>query len=269
MRELVTMWQSTRMLVLTAVSAALYVAVLLPFKGLVLIPGLTEVRPGIALPVVLSFLFGPAAAWGAGFGNVIADALGGMLTPGSLFGFLGNLFYGYLPHAMWRAWLGPGNPVKSGTKGWLVLALILVADNLMIASVIGWGADLIKLAPFGALGLIIAINNFIASAVLSPILLALLYPRVSGLGLLYHQVMAGPVEGEAAAPPARTLARLGALLCLAGAVIAFVAGLWISAGMLGVSFGAAGFASAAKGSAALAAGMAPGLIVLLVGLILL
>ena len=75
MRELFTMWQNTRMIVMTAISAAAYVAVLLPFKGFVIIPGLTEVRPGAAIPVVFSFLFGPAAAWGTGFGNIIAETL--------------------------------------------------------------------------------------------------------------------------------------------------------------------------------------------------
>jgi len=41
-------------------------------------------------PGSVSFLFGPAAAFGAAFGNLIADMLGGMLGIGSLFGFVGN-----------------------------------------------------------------------------------------------------------------------------------------------------------------------------------
>ena len=264
MRELFSMWRNTRMIVLTAVSAAAYVAVLLPFKGLVLVPGLTEVRPGAAAPIVLSFLFGPAAAWGAAFGNLIADVLGGMLTPGSLFGFLGNLLYGYLPYALWRAWFGAASPVRSGVRGWLVYALILVVSCLGIGVVIGWGVDLLGLAPFAALGTIIAVNNFLAAAALATVLLGLLYNRVEGMGLLYHQIM-----DDASERPARRTARLGAALCVLGVLAAFAAGVVISGEVLGVQYGAAGFVSAAKGSWAVAGGMLPGLLLLCLGAALL
>jgi energy-coupling factor transport system substrate-specific component len=268
MRELFTMWQNTRMVVLTAISAAAYVAVMLPFKGFVIIPGLTEVRPGAAIPVVLSFLFGPATAWGAGFGNIIADALGGMLSPGSLFGFIGNFFYGYLPYALWRAFMGHKNPVLSGPKGWMVFGVILITNCLVIGSIIGWGVDLIKLAPFGALGPIIAVNNFIASAAISTILLALLYERVRIWGLLYFQIL-GEGGEEGPMPFARKTARLGAILCVAGAFIAFFAGLIISCEALGVGYGVTAFASGTKGTMAVAGGMAPGLLIILLGAILL
>lgn len=285
MSELFTMWRNTRMVVLTAICAAAYVAVLLPFKGFVLVPGLTEVRPGAALPVVLSLLFGPAAAWGSGFGNLIADTLGGMLGPGSLFGFLGNFLYGWVPCLLWRALMGTASPVASGARGWALLVAILAVDSLVIGSVIGWGTDLLGLFPFAALGLIIAVNNFIAAAAIGLALLTLLHGRVARWGLLYHDVMDGgggpeafPDEGTGAPPaPApsptfkpRARHRLGALLVVVGAVAAFAAGLSLSAGTLGAGWGAAAFGSAsAAGSATVSLGMAPGLLLLLVGLVLL
>lgn len=279
MRELFTMWRETRMVVMTAISAAAYVAVIFPFKGFVLIPGLTEVRPGAAIPVVLSFLFGPAAAWGSGFGNLIADALGGTLGPGSIFGFIGNFFYGLLPYALWRAWMGHTNPVRSGIKGWILFALILTVNCLTIGSIIGWGADLLKLAPFAALGLIIAVNNLIASSAIATVLLALLYDRVSNWGLLYHQILEEPsdqfpdeVQAQTLTAPGKVRGRLafiGAILVVAGAFVAFFSGLMISAEALDVGYGAAAFASEVKGSTAVAAGMSPGLILLLIGAILL
>jgi hypothetical protein len=103
MRDAVVMWREPRLVVLTAVCAAMYVAAMLPFKFMTIIPGLAEVRPAAALPVVFSLLFGPAGAWGAGFGNVIGDLLGGMLGLGSIFGFAGNFLYGYLPYKLWQA----------------------------------------------------------------------------------------------------------------------------------------------------------------------
>lgn len=284
MSDLITLWRNTRMVVLTAVCAAVYVAVLLPFKGFVLVPGLTEVRPGAAVPVVLSLLFGPAAAWGAGFGNLIADTLGGMLGPGSFFGFLGNFLYGWLPWALWRALQGRADPVRSGVRGWFLLLGIVVIDCLVIGGVIGWGADLLGLAPFGALGLIIAVNNLIACVAVAPVLLSLLYGRVARWGLLAWDVMdeegtGGPPEafpdeaptpeGTARTEAPRTRARLGALLVALGALGAFAAGLYLSGEALGAGFGAAAFASGAAGSGTVAGGMVPGLLVLLVGLLLL
>src|SRR2546425_690372 len=97
MRELFAMWSNTRMVVLTAICAALYAAILIPFKVVPLIPGITEFRPANAVPVVCSFLFGPAAAWGSAFGNLIGDFFGG-LGPGDFFGFWANFLYGLVPY---------------------------------------------------------------------------------------------------------------------------------------------------------------------------
>src|SRR5437667_9450671 len=54
--------RDTRQLVLAAQVAAIYAAVLIPFKvGIPIIPGFVELRPANAIPVVASLLFGPAA----------------------------------------------------------------------------------------------------------------------------------------------------------------------------------------------------------------
>src|SRR5438128_9918984 len=93
MRELFAMWSNTRMVVLTAICAALYAAILIPFKIVPLIPGITEFRPANAVPVVCSFLFGPAAAWGPAFGNLIGASFVG-LRPGDLCGLSASHPYG-------------------------------------------------------------------------------------------------------------------------------------------------------------------------------
>ena len=62
--ELRHVWQDTRLLVLSAKIAAIYAAVLIPFKvGIPIIPGFVELRPANVIPIVGSLLFGPAAAW--------------------------------------------------------------------------------------------------------------------------------------------------------------------------------------------------------------
>ncbi len=111
MKDAVIMWREPRMVVLTALCAAVYAAAMIPFKFLVVFPGLAEVRPAAVFPVVFSLLFGPAGAWGAGFGNLVGDMLGGMFGPGSLFGFLANFAYGYVPYKIWEV-VGGGREVS-------------------------------------------------------------------------------------------------------------------------------------------------------------
>lgn len=116
MRDEIEMWKEPRMVVLVGVCAAVYAAAMIPFKVLVVFPGLAEVRPAAVLPVVFGFLFGPAGAFGAAFGNLVGDMLGGMLGPGSLFGMAANFAYAYLPYRLWDA-LG-GGEVGAALAAW-------------------------------------------------------------------------------------------------------------------------------------------------------
>src|SRR4029079_16180287 len=157
MSELFGMWGNTRMVVLTAMCAALYAAILIPFKIVPLIPGITEFRPANAVPVVCSLLFGPAAAWGAAFGNVIGDFFGG-LGPGDVFGFLGNLLYGLLPYTVWEA-LTDRPPVPRGVGVAIALAAVIALAAMLCATVIGWGLILLRFHAFTVLGSIVLLNN--------------------------------------------------------------------------------------------------------------
>ncbi len=59
--ELTQVWRDTRQIVLVAQIAAIYAAILIPFKvGIPLIPGFAELRPANTIPIVNSLLFGPA-----------------------------------------------------------------------------------------------------------------------------------------------------------------------------------------------------------------
>ena len=134
-------WRETRLIVLVAQTAAIYAAVLIPFKvGIPLIPGFAELRPANALPIVASLLFGPAAAWGAGFGNLIGDCFG-TLSPASLFGFAGNFFYGYVPYLLWGR-LGPlssgKDPVLRSWRQWPEFVLVCAVASIVCAAIIGW-----------------------------------------------------------------------------------------------------------------------------------
>jgi len=219
--EVLGMWSSTRMVVLTAMSASLYAAILIPFKVIPIIPGVTELRPANAVPVVCSFLFGPAAGWGAAIGNLIGDFFGG-LGPGDLFGCFANLLYGLAPYRIWRA-LGGGRPLPASPAGWLRFAASVLGGAASCALVVGWGLNLLGFIPFTVLGNIVLVNNLAAAGILAPILLRLLYPRVARAHLLYSDVY--PRER-----PGRTRAALGLTLLLAGALGGLVAGNLASAG---------------------------------------
>ena len=216
MTELFRMWSNTRMVVLTAICAALYAALLIPFKVVPLIPGITEFRPANAVPVVCSFLFGPAAAWGSAFGNLIGDFFGG-LGPGDLFGFWANLLYGLVPYAVWGA-LTDAEPVPRTPGTWIGLLLVIALAAVMCATVVGWGLQALGFHPFTVLGTVVLVNNLVVAVVLAPFLLAVLYPRIRRAHLL-HRDLLGPRP-----PLPRWRAWLGVALTAAGGVGAFVAG---------------------------------------------
>ncbi len=165
-------------------SRTLYVCLLLPFKGFVIIPGYTELRPAVLVPLLCSLLFGPAAAWGAAIGNLVGDVFGGMLGPGSIFGMLGNFMLGFLPYKLLEGlFRKQPNAARYHYK-----VLVGISAAAACAAIIGWGVDLLALVPFAILGSAIVINNSI-TAMFYPFLLLMLYPRIKRMGLLYTQVI--------------------------------------------------------------------------------
>jgi energy-coupling factor transport system substrate-specific component len=176
------------MIVLIALCAALYVAILLPFKIATIVPGITEIRPGAALPVVFSIFFGPVAAWGAAIGNTIGDLLGGTIGPGTLFGFFGNFLYGFAPYRIVRNYLGPNEQIFS-SKGWIVFIFAILLASILCSFPIALGVDFLKIVPFSFLSNTIVLNNVIVSIVLAPILIRTLNKRIQRLGLSYTQLL--------------------------------------------------------------------------------
>lgn len=199
------------MIVLTAICAAVYVAVLIPFKLVPIIPGFTEVRPAAVVPIVCSVLFGPAAAWGSGLGNVLGDFVGGMFGPGSFFGFIGNFLLGYVPYKLFSVLLRY-EPGSRSLLNILRYVFVIFVACAACSTMIGWGVDLLGFIPFVALANISFLNNFILNCILGPLILGLLYSRVKQMGLLYSELMVEQRGG------ATRLAMLGAFLMVIGAV---------------------------------------------------
>ena len=225
MKEVFTMWKNTRMIILVALSAAIYAAFLIVFKGgSPIVPGITEVRPANVFPFVFSLLFGPAGAWGSAIGNLIGDLFGGTLGVGSIFGFFGNFFLGFIPYKMWGAFFGlvkRDNMAQTTNTGSKLLAfeIIMLTASAACGIIIAWYLDLASIVPFAFLAITITINNFAAGAILGPILLALLYPRVKRWGLVWTDIM--NVEDVARGGAKQ----LGSILMMVGALGGLIFGI--------------------------------------------
>ncbi|MGQ9618820.1 MAG: QueT transporter family protein [Candidatus Aminicenantia bacterium] len=192
MKETITMWNNTRMVVLTAITAAVYASILIPFKGFQIIPGFTEVRPAASIPVTFGVLFGPAGAWGSAIGNFIGDLMG-MLSIASIPGFIGNFFFALTAYKLWR-FLNLRFELNS--KFITGLVFISLLSSLCVSFIISTGTMWLDLFPFKVLAPIIAINNFLANLLITPFLLGILYPRVEKWGLLWEEIMQIPSHFE-------------------------------------------------------------------------
>jgi energy-coupling factor transport system substrate-specific component len=260
--ELRLMWRNTRMVVLCVLSAALYAAVLVPFKVVPLIPGVTEVRPGNAIPVVCSFLFGPAAAWGSALGNMIGDFFGGA-GPGDIFGFVGNLAYGYIPYKVWSIIASADeSPIKFTPSAAAKYAGSCLAASVLCADLVGWGDNLLSLRPFWILGNAIIFNNMLAAIALSPLILIAVYPRVRAGRLLYADVMP---EVKPRPMPVRIA---GLAMLITGEAGAWIAGNLISTGRWAPHFLPLSFAQTPYDKA-IAVMVSPLILVALAGMLIL
>lgn len=265
MRDLIDMWGNTRMVVLTAMSASLYAAILIPFKVLPIVPGVTEFRPANAVPVVCSFLFGPAGAWGAAIGNVIGDFFGG-IGPWDLFGFAGNFLYGLIPYKAWEA-LTDGDPIPRTPLAWIAFAGVVLLASAVCALTVGWGINLLGFVPFSVLANIILLNNFLVAVVLTPFLLAVIYPRVQRGRLLYRDIMRRPAgDGR---PRRRSVRRLGLAIVVLATVAGMVLGNLLSTGQLQLGFLPPAAGATGSHAAAVGIGLLPVMAVLLLGVALL
>lgn len=245
MKEAFTMWRHTQMVVLVALTAAIYAATLIPTQFLPIIPGFTNIRPANVFPFVFGLLFGPAGAWGSAIGNLINDFFG-TLGPGSIGGFIGNFFLGYLPYKMWGAFFRRGEdmePNVNSRKKLFVFIAITVVASAVCAVWIAWFNDFIGLLPFAALASVITLNNLLAGVVLGPVLLLVLYPRVKRWGLLWTEIML-PDEVSAS-----RLQNVGNALVWIGGMGGLIVGLVLGLGFYDQGFAAAGFATGAAGVA--------------------
>jgi energy-coupling factor transport system substrate-specific component len=220
MREVWRMWQYSTLVVLTVLTAGIFAAILIPFKGIPLIPGVTELRPANVIPVVFGLLFGPAGAWGSAFGNLIGDFFG-TLGVGSFFGFWGNFLAAYLPYKMWQ-----GRPLGQLRPHLLRFVLAVLLGAMGCGLLVGFGVETFKLLPFSIIGVAVLVNNGLVSLILGPLLLRLLEPRVSRWDLYWAELMDNEDRLPGPAP------RLGLVLVWLGSGGGYAVGLALGFGLM-------------------------------------
>ena len=139
MHELAAVWTDRNGRIWIGVTALFYVLVLIPFNY----PG-TEIfgiplRPAAFLPVTLGILFGPAAAWGLGLGNLAGDFFGGSWSAMSIFGFFINLLIPYLSYRLFHR-LMRGQAIRRNYQTlvcFLAVSLIVICSCMVLLAACG------------------------------------------------------------------------------------------------------------------------------------
>lgn len=141
MSEMFSPFRSKQKLLQILLCALIFIGMAVPFKVMVLIEGLTEVRPVNAVPVVAGLLLGPAGAWGCAIGNLIAD-LFGTFSRGSVLGFAGNFIAAYLPYKIWHISNRRESPNVKNTLNIVRYVLITAVTAIATAILIACGMDM-------------------------------------------------------------------------------------------------------------------------------
>ncbi len=223
MKAAFRMWNNTRMIILTAVCAAIYGAALIAFKTTIpIIPGITEVRVANIFPMAFGMLFGPAGAWGSGIGNLIGDTFGGTIGPSSLAGFVGNFLLGYLPYTMWTTFFPFGKRSREwkpeSWRSWVNYFLIAFISSAACAVIVSVAVDALGIVPYGILTKIITFNDTVASCIGILLFISVYGITKQQLNLFWADVME---ESEISTPWAGTV---GAWIVTAASVFGLISG---------------------------------------------
>ncbi len=226
---IVSMWKSPKMVVFVALTVLLYLGSLFPLQGFTFFGGYADFgRIGVGIPVAFSFLFGPAAAWGAAIANLLRDIILGHLDASSAFGFVGNFMLGYIPYKMWRVFTAQKPDLRSIKKLALFIGITMLACALC-GLTIGWGLYWLGYAPFMMTAVIIALTNMLWAIITGAILLAATYTFVSNHKLLYTNILGGLVM-----PSKNQFRSFAIVIAGIGTVACFVLGLLSDLGPLAI-----------------------------------
>jgi len=162
----------TEKLTVGALLTAIFAVTAIAFKGFVIIPGITEIRPVNAFPICFGLLFGNVGAIACGLGNFIGDLVGGTLTLGSIGGVIGNYAMAYVPFKVWQGIKGRDEDVLllGSWRQYMLFFFLCLLSSTTAAAIIPLFTDIIQMAPYTILFGIIFVNDFVAELFLGTII---------------------------------------------------------------------------------------------------
>jgi energy-coupling factor transport system substrate-specific component len=184
MHELAAVWTDRNGRSWIAATALFYLLLLIPFNYIGANIFGIPVRPAALLPVTLGILFGPAAAWGLGIGNLAGDFFGGSWSLMSIFGFLVNILIPYLSYRLFHQLM----------RGRIVRRDLPTMACLLAVTVIITGACMALLAacgtvffgrPFGTKLVSYLGNNLFWAVVVGPVFFWLVVDHARRSGVVY------------------------------------------------------------------------------------
>ncbi len=255
------------MVVLTSLCAALYAAVLIPFKGFTIIPGVTEFRPACVLPSIFGIFFGPAGAWGTAIGNFIGDLLGGTFGINCIFGFIGNFLLAFIPYKIWNKFIvldiRDDNLFKlNNVKKVATYIIGTILGAMACAMSIGWGQEIFNILPFVPITSIIMVNDILPPIILGPFILNILFPRIKKGQLLWTNIMDIDLK------PWSVKSAVGAGIMSFGIVGGCMLGLYIGLTKYGQQLFSNGLSQGIKGSSVIIITVGMGMLLTFVGQLL-
>jgi energy-coupling factor transport system substrate-specific component len=189
MLDLLSMWKHPKMIGYFALTAILYAALLYPLKEYSFFSANADyLRIAMGIPVAFSFLFGPAAAWGTAFGNLLFDVATGPLTWVTPLGFLGNFLIGYLPYKLWSK-VTVEQPDLKGVKKLGLFCGVCALACVICGLIIGWGLLYLFAIPFVMTSFTIFVSDLLWAILLGPVLLRLSFSYFSKHKLLYSDLL--------------------------------------------------------------------------------
>lgn len=192
MHELLEVWRDRNGLKWIALTALIYALVLVPFNQLHWSVAGIPIRPAAALPVVLGIIWGPAAAWGLGIGNIAGDYFGSW-SPMSIAGFIVNVLYPYLSYLLWHR-LVKGSGERMGRYGLLCFLVVTAVVTVVCMALLAASGTFFFSRPFeskftGYLG-----NAVVWAMIAGPVLFRAVGERAVQNGWIYGREWAGDIQ---------------------------------------------------------------------------
>lgn len=156
----------------TLITAAVFFAVTMPFRLLMHVVAVTEVRPAAALNPTCGLLYGVWGALGCAIGNLIADLISGYSPLMCALGFIVQMVYGLLPRVIWNRFKCEVR--FNFAKNILRYMMITYLNTVVTALLLGFTMQVTGVsAIFSTTVLLMFLNNFVFCIILGiPIILA-------------------------------------------------------------------------------------------------